>query len=107
MGNWKLNGSKQMTGELIEGLRTALSGVDGCGVAIAPPAIYLDQAKHAISGSHIALGAQNVDVNLSGAFTGETSAEMISAQSTSSSVTLSVALITKRATNLSRRSLRC
>jgi len=58
MGNWKLNGSKQMTGELIEGLRKALSGVDGCGVAIAPPAIYLDQAKHAISGSHIALGAQ-------------------------------------------------
>ncbi|PPS59056.1 hypothetical protein CRX72_29000 [Pantoea sp. BRM17] len=67
----------EMTGELIEGLRTALSGVDGCGVAIAPPAIYLDQAKHAISGSHIALGAQNVDVNLSGAFTGETSAEML------------------------------
>ncbi|HAB23523.1 MAG TPA: triose-phosphate isomerase, partial [Pantoea sp.] len=77
MGNWKLNGSKQMTGELIEGLRKALSGVDGCGVAIAPPTIYLDQAKHAISGSHIALGAQNVDVNLSGAFTGETSADML------------------------------
>ena len=77
MGNWKLNGSKQITKELIEGLRKELSGVDGCGVAIAPPAIYLDLAKHAISGSHIALGAQNVDVNLSGAFTGETSADML------------------------------
>ncbi len=42
-----------------------------------PPALYLDQAKHAVSGSHIALGAQNVDVNLSGAFTGEISAEML------------------------------
>ena len=77
MGNWKLNGSKKVTAELIDGLRKELSGVEGCGVAIAPPAIYLDLAKHAISGSHIALGAQNVDVNLSGAFTGETSAEML------------------------------
>ena len=77
MGNWKLNGSKQITAELIAGLRKELSGVEGCGVAIAPPALYLEQAKHAISGSHIALGAQNVDVNLSGAFTGEVSAEML------------------------------
>jgi len=77
MGNWKLNGSRHMVNELIANLRKELSGVDGCGVAIAPPAIYLDQAKHAVSGSQIALGAQNVDVNLSGAFTGETSAEML------------------------------
>ncbi len=77
MGNWKLNGNKHMVNELIAGLRSELNGVDGCGVAIAPPAPYLDQAKHALAGSHIALGAQNVDVNLSGAFTGETSAEML------------------------------
>ncbi len=36
MGNWKLNGSKHMTAELIDGLRKELSGVEGCGVAIAP-----------------------------------------------------------------------
>ena len=77
MGNWKLNGSKTMVNELISGLRNELSSVDGCGVAIAPPVMYLDLAKHAASGSHIALGAQNVDVNLSGAFTGEVSAEML------------------------------
>ncbi|SFD23143.1 triose-phosphate isomerase [Pragia fontium] len=77
MGNWKLNGSKHMVNELIAGLRHELSNVDGCDVAIAPPFIYLDQAKQAISDSHIALGAQNVDINLSGAFTGETSANML------------------------------
>ncbi|EPF12650.1 triose-phosphate isomerase [Cedecea davisae DSM 4568] len=77
MGNWKLNGSKHMVHELIANLRKELSGVDGCGVAIAPPTMYLDLAKHAASGSHIILGAQNVDVNLSGAFTGEVSAEML------------------------------
>ena len=77
MGNWKLNGSTHMVNELIAGLRNELSSVDGCGVAIAPPVMYLDQAKHALAGSHIALGAQNVDVNLSGAFTGEVSANML------------------------------
>lgn len=77
MGNWKLNGSRNMVNSLIAGLRQELSTVDGCDVAIAPPAMYLDMAKHQIAGSHIQLGAQNVDVNLSGAFTGEISAEML------------------------------
>ena len=66
-----------MVNELIAGLRNELSSVDGRGVAIAPPVMYLDQAKHALAGSRIALGAQNVDVNLSGAFTGEVSANML------------------------------
>lgn len=77
MGNWKLNGSTHMVSELIASLRNALSRVDGCGVAIAPPVMYLDQARHALAGSRIALGAQNVDINLSGAFTGEISANML------------------------------
>ncbi len=77
MGNWKLNGSKHMVNELIANLRKELSSIAGCEAVIAPPAMYLDLAAHAIAGSHIKLGAQNVDVNLSGAFTGETSAEML------------------------------
>lgn len=77
MGNWKLNGSRHMVNELIAGLRKELAGVDGCGVAIAPPEVYLSTASHAGAGSHLMLGAQNIDVNLSGAFTGETSAEML------------------------------
>ncbi|WP_350304096.1 triose-phosphate isomerase [Photorhabdus viridis] len=77
MGNWKLNGSTHMVNELIIGLRKELNHIAGCEVAIAPPALYLSQAKQALVGSHIALGAQDVDINLSGAFTGETSAEML------------------------------
>ena len=41
MGNWKLNGSKAFTKELIEGLKAELQGVTGCDVAIAPPVMYL------------------------------------------------------------------
>jgi triosephosphate isomerase len=77
MGNWKLNGSKHLVHELVTALRSELSGVVGCDVAIAPPVMYLDQAKHQLAGSRLALGAQNVDINLSGAFTGEISATML------------------------------
>ncbi|WGO83518.1 triose-phosphate isomerase [Arsenophonus apicola] len=77
MGNWKLNGSTKMVKELIENLRNELNSVTGCDVAIAPPALYLAQAQQALAGSKIVLGAQDVDVNLSGAFTGDTSAEML------------------------------
>ena len=77
MGNWKLNGSRHMVHELVSNLRKELAGVAGCAVAIAPPEMYIDMAKREAEGSHIMLGAQNVDLNLSGAFTGETSAAML------------------------------
>ena len=77
MGNWKLNGSKAITKELIAGLKAELAGVEGCDVAIAPPVMYLAEAEAAIAGSQIALGSQNVDVNVQGAFTGDISTAML------------------------------
>ncbi|MGR6660722.1 triose-phosphate isomerase [Avibacterium paragallinarum] len=77
MGNWKLNGSKAFTKELIEGLKAELAGVNGCDVAIAPPVTYLAEAEAALAGSQIALGTQNVDVNVQGAFTGDISTAML------------------------------
>ncbi|VAX76982.1 Triosephosphate isomerase [Serratia symbiotica] len=77
MGNWKLNGSTYMVSELISGISNELSRVDGCDVAIAPPVMYLDQARNTLAGSRIALSAQNVDINLLGPFTGEISANML------------------------------
>lgn len=85
MGNWKLNGSKAFTKELIAGLKQELHGVSGCDVAIAPPVMYLAEAEAALTGcgcgcstkSFIALGSQNVDVNVQGAFTGDISTSML------------------------------
>ncbi|MBN6069263.1 triose-phosphate isomerase [Aggregatibacter actinomycetemcomitans] len=77
MGNWKLNGSKVFTRELITGLKEELHGVTGCDVAIAPPVMYLAEAEAALVGTQIVLGAQNVDVNVKGAFTGDISTEML------------------------------
>ncbi|TDQ56840.1 triosephosphate isomerase [Mesocricetibacter intestinalis] len=77
MGNWKLNGSKAFTRELIAGLKSELKGVEDCDVAIAPPVMYLAEAESALAGSAIVLGAQNVDVNVQGAFTGDISTAML------------------------------
>ena len=78
MGNWKLNGSKVFTKELVAGLKAELADVKGCDVAIAPPVMYLAEAEAILAGqSVITLGAQNVDVNVQGAFTGDISTEML------------------------------
>ena len=79
MGNWKLNGSKEMVSNLLKGLDAELNGLEGVDVAVAPPAMYLDLAEQLIGKgeSKIILGAQNVDVNASGAFTGDISPEML------------------------------
>ncbi|VFP80526.1 triose-phosphate isomerase [Candidatus Erwinia haradaeae] len=77
IGNWKLNGSKKFIDKFIIGLCHKLDEIEGCTVVIAPPVVYLDQAKQAMCNSKLLLGAQNVDINCSGAFTGEISASML------------------------------
>lgn len=79
MGNWKLNGNKAMVTDLITDLNAQLVGVEGVDVAIAPPVMYLDLAEKLLTklDSKILLGAQNVDVNVNGAFTGDISPEML------------------------------
>ncbi|WP_392565104.1 triose-phosphate isomerase [Utexia brackfieldae] len=77
MGNWKLNGSKEMAKTLVAGLKQNLADVKNCDVAIAPPVMYLDFVREQLSGSAINLGAQNVDTAVSGAYTGDISAQML------------------------------
>ncbi|MDX1302627.1 triose-phosphate isomerase [Photobacterium sp.] len=79
MGNWKLNGSKEMVSNLLKDLNAELEGVTGVDVAVAPPALYIDLAERVIAegGNKIILGAQNTDLNNSGAFTGDMSPAML------------------------------
>ncbi len=74
-GNWKMNASVAMTQSLLSELRAAQ--IDQCDVAVFPPFPYLSQASELLSGSDIALGAQNCAAEESGAFTGEVSAPML------------------------------
>ena len=75
-GNWKMNASKETVNSLIEGI---LSGVNETTseVIVCAPFPYLSQVESLINKSKLMLGAQNLNVNPAGAYTGEVSADMI------------------------------
>jgi triosephosphate isomerase len=62
---------------LASGLVKELEGVDSVDVAVCPPFVYLQAVAAALSASNIALGSQNVYFEEKGAFTGETSCDML------------------------------
>jgi triosephosphate isomerase (TIM) len=75
-GNWKMHGSFQANKALLEGVLAGAKGL-GCEVLVCVPFPYLAQAGELLSGTALALGAQNVSEHLSGAYTGEVSAGML------------------------------
>jgi len=75
-GNWKMNGSKEFVNKLILDILSGMSEVRS-EVVVCAPFPYLSQVEALITGSQVKLGAQNLNVNSSGAFTGEVSANMI------------------------------
>ena len=75
-GNWKMNASKDSVESLVTDILSGASDVS-TEVIVCAPFPYLSQVEALIEGSNLMLGAQNLNVNVSGAFTGEVSAEMI------------------------------
>lgn len=76
-GNWKMNGSRASIKDLLDGLKAGIADVTKADAAVCAPFIYLSDVAAQLEGTPIAWGAQNVSVEASGAFTGETSASMI------------------------------
>jgi triosephosphate isomerase len=76
-GNWKMNGSKASIKELLDGIKQGIGDVVDSEVAVCPPAVYLGEVESQLSGTPIAWGAQNLSTEAGGAFTGETSADMV------------------------------
>ena len=74
--NWKMNGSFSLLDKMLNVLRPNL-GNTSCQVVICPPHDLLSLLKNAVEGTGIEVGAQNVHSELSGAFTGETSAPLL------------------------------
>ena len=75
-GNWKMNKTPSETVELIEALKPLVKGA-GAEVVVCPTSVCLFAAKGALAGSDIALGAQNVYFEDSGAYTGEISCDSL------------------------------
>jgi triosephosphate isomerase (TIM) len=82
VGNWKMHQLPSQSEAYASSLRIALeSNREALGlqveVALAPPYSGLDALGRALSGSGVALAAQNVHGELAGAFTGEVSVSML------------------------------
>lgn len=76
-GNWKMNGSRDSINELLDGVLAGMDSVTKAEVAVCAPYVYLSQVADKLAGSKVAWGAQNVNDNESGAFTGEIAASML------------------------------
>ena len=63
--------------DLVAGVRAAADRRADVDVAVFPPFVYLDEIARSLAGSRVRLGAQNMCVEDSGAFTGEVSAAML------------------------------
>jgi triosephosphate isomerase len=76
-GNWKMHGARREAVALATALAKDVGHVTGREVLVAPPYTALEAVGHAIAGTGIRLGAQNLHWEPKGAFTGEISAEML------------------------------
>ncbi len=77
-GNWKMNGDMESTNSLVKGIIDGRAEVTNAEVLICPPYILIPRAADALNGrDDISLGAQDLDINKNGAFTGQISASML------------------------------
>ena len=77
-GNWKMNKTPQEAKELINAIAPLVKDAT-VDVVACTPFVDLSAAQEAANGTNIQLGAENCHWAKSGAFTGEVSAEMLSA----------------------------
>lgn len=78
-GNWKLNKTPHEAIELVTELKRALADVQGVDIIVCPVSVCLADVNDVIQESNIALGAQNLYWEDTGAFTGEISGPIIKA----------------------------
>ncbi len=77
-GNWKMNKTPAETTALINEMKPLVADAD-CDVVLCVPYVDIAAAVEAAKGSNIKIGAENVHFKASGAYTGEVSAEMLTA----------------------------
>lgn len=76
-GNWKMNLNLAKGKELVEGIQKGLDASPAADVAVCPPYVYLHAVAQQCQGSPVAVGAQDLYFETSGAYTGEVCADML------------------------------
>ena len=77
-GNWKMNKTPAETTEIINAMKPLVKDAD-CSVVLCVPYVDIHAALTASEGSNIEIGAENCHWEKSGAYTGEISADMLTA----------------------------
>jgi len=77
VANWKMNKTVDESLNFVEEFIPMVSGVGDVDMVLAPPFISLMPASKAVTGSNVALAAQNMHWEEAGAYTGEVSPVMI------------------------------
>jgi triosephosphate isomerase len=76
-GNWKMNTNRDAAVKLAAALADRVGAVAEADMTVCPPHPYLCAVHDVLAGSKVAVGAQNVYFEPSGAFTGEVSVSML------------------------------
>lgn len=76
-GNWKMNTTQEEAIALAGDIKQNIELTVGTKTIICPPFISLTSIKDVLKGTNIGLGAQNMHFESKGAFTGETSPNML------------------------------
>lgn len=76
-GNWKMNMELAGGITLAKGVADRAGEVENVDLLVCPPSVYVLPVAEAVKGTQLAVGAQNMYFEASGAFTGETSAAML------------------------------
>ncbi|UCH77355.1 MAG: triose-phosphate isomerase [Candidatus Coatesbacteria bacterium] len=83
-GNWKMYTTPEDARDLARAIRDGAAGVEGVDILVCPPFTSLAAVAEELAGTPLALGAQNMYYEETGAFTGEISPLMLAALGVSS-----------------------
>ena len=76
-GNWKMNKTASETRAFADEFKALLPKSKWCDIVVCVPSVDIPAAVRAFKDSRVAVGAQNVYFEKSGAYTGEVSADML------------------------------
>ena len=76
-GNWKMNKTPSETKEFMTALKGLMPKGRWCDIALCVPAVCIPAAVRAMRETRVGIGAENMNANASGAYTGELAANML------------------------------
>jgi len=76
-GNWKMNCTLAEAAELAKGVVSGVAGVSDVDIVVCPTFTALETVGKIVAGTNVAMGAQDIYWEKSGAYTGEISPDML------------------------------